>query len=194
LFLGSHPAIDFLNTYMEPRGEPKELLGEGRALVEWLTGAGLMDAASSSYLVRRFGAAALDEAAADARRFRERVRAWIARWQENPAGDHRAEFRHLNGVLATTTVHWELVATPRGRELVERYPITAAEQLVGRVAVEVARLIAREDPTLIKRCAGPDCTLWFLDRTKARRRLFCSAATCGNRAKVAAFRQRQRLP
>ena len=47
-------------------------------------------------------------------------------------------------------------------------------------------------PALIKRCAGTDCSLWFVDRTKAHGRMFCSAAACGNRAKVAAFRQRQR--
>jgi predicted RNA-binding Zn ribbon-like protein len=33
---------------------------------------------------------------------------------------------------------------------------------------------------------------WFLDQTKAYKRRFCSAAVCVNRAKVAAFRERQR--
>jgi predicted RNA-binding Zn ribbon-like protein len=45
---------------------------------------------------------------------------------------------------------------------------------------------------VLKWGAGAGCTLWFVDRTKAHRRIFCSATTCGNRAKVAAFRQRQR--
>jgi predicted RNA-binding Zn ribbon-like protein len=53
-------------------------------------------------------------------------------------------------------------------------------------------LITQEDASLLKSCSGSGCTLWFLDRTKAHRRLFCSATACGNRAKVAAFRQRQR--
>ena len=48
----------------------------------------------------------------------------------------------------------------------------------------------QEDPALLKACAGADCTLWFMDRTKAHRRMFCSATACGNRAKVAAFRRR----
>jgi predicted RNA-binding Zn ribbon-like protein len=52
--------------------------------------------------------------------------------------------------------------------------------------------VARENASLVKQCAGPGCTLWFLDRTKAHARRFCSAAACGNRAKVAAFRERQR--
>jgi predicted RNA-binding Zn ribbon-like protein len=46
----------------------------------------------------------------------------------------------------------------------------------------------------VKRCEGAECTLWFVDRTKAHRRRFCSATACGNRDKVAAFRARQRRP
>jgi len=68
----------------------------------------------------------------------------------------------------------------------------SADELIVLVATQVAFLIATEQPELVKHCAGTGCTLWFLDRTKAHGRLFCSAAVCGNRAKVAAFRERQR--
>ena len=192
LFLGSHPAIDFLNTTLAPRGETIELIGDGRSFLEWLAGAGLLDPAAVPRLLRRFSGAALDGAAAEARRFRTWVRAWIASWQQAPDGDHQGELRRLNALLEREAVHRELVATPHGREVVERSRIDSADQLIGLVAVQVAQLVAREDPSLIKPCAGSECTLWFLDRTKAGRRLFCSAAACGNRAKVAAFRERQR--
>ena len=64
--------------------------------------------------------------------------------------------------------------------------------ILALIASHVATLITHESPDLLKTCTGPDCTLWFIDRTKAHRRMFCSAAGCGNRAKVAAFRERQR--
>jgi predicted RNA-binding Zn ribbon-like protein len=192
LFLGGHPAIDFLNTTLSPRGETFELIGDGRAFVEWLAGAGLLDQAMVPRLLRRLDGTALDGAAGEARRFREWVRAWIAKWQQDPDGEHAAELRRLNAILERELMHRELIATPSGREVVERSRIDAADQLIALVAVQVARLIAREDPGLVKACAGPECTLSFLDRTKAGRRLFCSAAVCGNRAKVAAFRERQR--
>jgi predicted RNA-binding Zn ribbon-like protein len=64
--------------------------------------------------------------------------------------------------------------------------------LLALVTQQVAQLLGMEDPTLIKRCAGAGCVLWFVDRTKAHRRVFCSTTACGNRAKVAAFRERQR--
>jgi predicted RNA-binding Zn ribbon-like protein len=95
-------------------------------------------------------------------------------------------------MLARAPVRWSVVATPDGRALVETPRVEGAGDLVGVVALEVARLVAREDLERVKPCAGPDCTLWFLDRTNGGRRRFCSAAACGNRAKVAAFRERQR--
>jgi predicted RNA-binding Zn ribbon-like protein len=192
LFLAGHPAIDFLNTSLAPGGQPTELIGDGRALLAWLVDAGLVDAATASRLSRRFGEEALDTAAAEARRFREWARAWILRWQQAPDGHHEAELRRLNGLLEREAIYREVVAGAQGRTLIERRRLDSAEQLLGLVALQVAQLVTDEEPALIKACAGPDCTLWFLDRTKAHRRLFCSAAACGNRAKVAAFRERQR--
>src|SRR5262249_1988241 len=154
------------------------------AFVDWLAAAGLVD----GKLARRFGGTALDAAAADARRFREWVRSWLAR---GPGGGQAAELRHLNGLLDKAAVRFEVVAPSGRRELVERMRIESAGGLVGMVALQVARLVTEEDLARVKRCAGPGCTLWFLDRTKAHRRRFCSAAACGNRAKVAAFRARQ---
>jgi predicted RNA-binding Zn ribbon-like protein len=58
------------------------------------------------------------------------------------------------------------------------------------VAEEMARLLIEEDLSLVRQCGGDDCTIVFLDRTKAHKRRSCSMAACGNRAKVAAFRAR----
>ena len=47
LFLGSHPAVDFLNTALAPQGTPIETIGDGRAFVDWLVTAGLLDRATA---------------------------------------------------------------------------------------------------------------------------------------------------
>ncbi len=190
--IGGHPAIDFLNSSFQPGDERVELLPDGRALLEWLREAGLLGAAEASALARRIGVTALDGAADEVRRFREWAREWLSRWRGRPGGDHAAELRHLNAILASTSLRWKLLQTQDGIARIEQVPITTAEQLVGRVAVEVARLVSSEDPLRVKSCAGQGCTLWFLDRTKASRRRFCSPSGCGNRAKVNAFRQRRR--
>lgn len=192
LFLGSHPAMDFLNTSLSPQGKPIELIGDGHSFVAWLVSAGLLEASTASKMRRRFPAETLDAVAAEARRFREWASDWISCWRDTPGGNYTAELHRLNRLLERAKVYREAVVNKNGMKLIERNRIDSADELIVLIATQVAFLIATEQPALVKHCAGTGCTLWFLDRTKAHGRLFCSAAVCGNRAKVAAFRERQR--
>jgi predicted RNA-binding Zn ribbon-like protein len=70
--------------------------------------------------------------------------------------------------------------------------IATVEAALVPVAEAVARLLAEGDFKLVRKCESADCTLWFHDRTKSHHRRWCSMALCGNRAKVAAFRARQK--
>ena len=192
LFLGSHPATDFLNTRPTPRGGAVELIGDGTSYAGWLEEAQLVDNLSARKLERRFSARELDVAAAEARKLREWARSWIARWVDAPVKDYAAERRRINQLLARARCSPELIITTDGPAVTKRWRIESADELIAIVAAQIATLVATEQPSLVKRCAGPGCNLWFVDRTKAHARLFCSATVCGNRAKVAAFRQRQR--
>jgi predicted RNA-binding Zn ribbon-like protein len=184
--------MDFLNTRPTARGAPMELIGDGPSFAAWLEGAGLLDATTTAALRRRVGAAALDAAAAQARELREWTRDWISRWREAPGGNYRAEVRRLNDVLGRAGYSRELIAVKDGFRVAERRRLDSADDVIALVAEQIASLVTTEQPALVKRCTGPGCTLWFVDRTKAHSRLFCSATACGNRAKVAAFRERQR--
>lgn len=190
LLVAGHPAIDFLNTAYAPGGVLVETIGDGRALLDWMVGADLLEEREAAALSRRFSRKALDAAAQDARAVREWARTWLAAWRANPARDYGEELAVLNKLLARATGSHELVTNKRRFELLERSDFSDADALAGRIGLEIARLVVQEDPALLKACAGADCTLWFLDRTKAHRRMFCSATACGNRAKVAAFRRR----
>ena len=192
LFLGSHPAMDFLNTRPTPRGAPIELIGNGTSYVAWLEGAQLLQGTTALKLRRRFGEAALDAAATEARELRDWAGSWIARWRDAPGRAYSAELRRLNRLLARAQCYPEMVMTRGGLQVANRWRIDSADELIAVVAAQIGALFATEQPALVKRCAGPGCTLWFVDRTKAHGRLFCSASVCGNRAKVAAFRERQR--
>jgi predicted RNA-binding Zn ribbon-like protein len=44
----------------------------------------------------------------------------------------------------------------------------------------------------LKECAGEDCSAVFFDRSKNHSGRWCSMSTCGNRAKVRAWRDRRR--
>jgi predicted RNA-binding Zn ribbon-like protein len=94
--------------------------------------------------------------------------------------------------LENLSVRHEVTRTKEGLERVTRFEFESGDELLAVLASAIGDLVTQEDPSLLKSCASDDCTLWFLDRTKAHRRMFCSAAGCGNRAKVAAFRERQR--
>ncbi len=190
LFLGGHPAMDFLNTLFGPAGRQAETIGSGQAYLDWLVTAGLLDGAVAARLPRRFGEEALDAAAAEARRFREWARSWLTRWRAAPRRDYRSELLALNRVLARETCHREVVAAGKRLTVAARSRLEQASALVALAAGPIAALVSEEQAALVRSCAGADCSLWFLDRSKSHGRRFCSAAVCGNRAKVAAFRAR----
>jgi predicted RNA-binding Zn ribbon-like protein len=192
LFVAGHPAVDFLNTAYAPGGQRIETLVDGRALLDWMVAARLLAEEESAALQRRFTRKALDATAHEARAVREWARTWLSAWRASPARDYSDEVEVLNKLLAREDRQRELVVSKRRLALVDRSRIADADALLAPIAVAIAQLVSKEDPALVKACAGADCTLWFLDRTKAHRRMFCSAAACGNRAKVAAFRLRQR--
>lgn len=192
LFLGSHPAIDFLNTAFAPDGREIETIGDGVAFMDWTVRAGLLQEPLAAKLRRRFGAKALEATAAEARKMREWARAWIGRWRTDPHADYRKEIDALNKLLARAASHREVASTAEGHRVVERDRLESADALLALIARSIAALICEEQPSLVKACAGSSCTLWFLDRTRGHRRMFCSSSACGNRAKVAAFRERQR--
>ncbi len=190
VFLGGHPAIDFLNTRFAPHGEPVDVITDGRSLLEWLVRAGLVTESASTRLRRRVSAEHLDAAAVAAREMRTWAKAWITRWRLDPHADYRAELRRLNAWLQRGATSREVVSEHGRLRLGERVRLDGVDDVLAIIATSLAELVTAEDPSYIKACAGSDCTLWFLDRTKGHRRLFCSASVCGNRAKVAAFRAR----
>lgn len=65
-------------------------------------------------------------------------------------------------------------------------PVRCALAAIARDGIVVVALRARD----LRRCAG--CDAYFLDESRGRRRRWCSMERCGNRAKVAGYRARQR--
>src|SRR5579862_6459322 len=110
VFLGGHPAMDFLNTMFSPGGEPIEMIGDGRSFLDWLVRADLLKESDAARLRRRVGAVQLDETAAEARSIRTWAHAWIDRWSRDPSGDYRADVRRLNALLLRGGSYREVVS------------------------------------------------------------------------------------
>jgi predicted RNA-binding Zn ribbon-like protein len=61
---------------------------------------------------------------------------------------------------------------------------------IGRILAEVSVGMADGTWERMKACRAEDCRWAFLDTAKNRSRAWCSMQSCGNRAKVAAYRER----
>jgi predicted RNA-binding Zn ribbon-like protein len=62
---------------------------------------------------------------------------------------------------------------------------------LGRVLAAVADTMADETWLRLKACRDETCRWAFLDTAKNRSRAWCSMRSCGNRAKVRAYRARR---
>ena len=63
--------------------------------------------------------------------------------------------------------------------------------LLWPVADALVKLVTDDKFEYVRQCEAHNCILLFHDLSKSHRRRWCSMATCGNRMKVAAFRNRK---
>ncbi len=192
-FIGDHLAIDFRNSFVGPSGEPHDWLSDGQGLLDWLVQAGAIDAAAAR---RLRGARSLDSVAAEARGLRDWLKAFLGRHagRELKAEAVR-ELAPLNRLLERAQAYnvVETALSPDEKRLVWRQKRRwAPEQLLMPIAEAIGDLVCDADFRLVRHCEGNGCVLMFYDRTKAHGRRWCSMAICGNRAKAAAHRARQR--
>ena len=103
----------------------------------------------------------------------------------------------LNGLLERDEAYGQIVVHSDGHgrghlafETTRRW--RSPEALLLPIGEAIARVMTDEDFTLVKACEGHKCTLVFADHTHGRARRWCSMGVCGNRAKVAAHRNRKK--
>lgn len=188
VFLGEHPALDFANTYYAPHGEMVDELRSWTNVVEWLRQAKLAENGD------RLGVPTAGRSAALAQVIELRDL-----WSKQVAG--LLAGKKVSGKLVTSLN--AALEKDRFNDVLEpgaesRFRIIrSASQLEGvdlalaLVSREIASFLVECNLDYLRQCAGHDCVLYFYDTTKNHRRQWCSAAACGNRAKVAAFRERQ---
>ena len=123
----------------------------------------------------------------DARRLREAVNHLIrAMLAEEPTP--RADLRALNEWARRPPLIPQADPSLQRRWAAEN-AVQAALALIARDAVE---LLTSPERRFIRECAAaPNCSLLYLDRSRAQRRRWCQMETCGSRAKMTNYRQRQ---
>jgi predicted RNA-binding Zn ribbon-like protein len=201
MFVADAPALDFLNSIASSSGTPVEWLDSGENLLDWVQGAQLAPPEVLGQLRRAGVPGELDAVAAQARALREWFRGFV---MEHKGRRLRAEalkdLAPLNRILERDLEYGQIVKRERGQDLQTGSALAwkplrrwqTPDSLLFPIARSMAELVSHDDFTYVRACEGPNCTLLFLDRTHGRVRRWCSMAVCGNRAKQAAHRQRER--
>ena len=181
-FLADHRALDLLNTVEMVDGSRYDRWQTGDDVKTWLAKASLFLCAGKIDIPDKI---LLNEA----RSLRETVRGLVA---SKKAGQPFT-INILNDYLGQSCSYPELKESQAGGLSIERiYRPKTAKQLLGPLAEQAADLLANADFGLVRECENHECCLWFYDRTKSHRRRWCSMAVCGNRHKVAKFRQNKK--
>lgn len=176
LFIAGHPALDFLNTEKaNDAGERVELLAEPESVAAWFKAVGFAPISVHNSLLM------------DARTLRDAIRALATAWI-NDAPAPAEPLALLNQTLVSGAARKQL--TPDFTQHNELL-VTNPNPLLP-IAESALDLFTHQDKTLVRKCAGTGCVLWFLDTTKNKRRRWCRMEACGNRAKVSAHYHRQR--
>ena len=158
--VGEPLSLDLLNTRWNSGGGPQDLLTDTSGLAIWLHFAGLADRCRA------------DE---------DTLRAVLVARQAIHLASEESAFDVLNGVLDYGRVR---------RRLTDEGPVDDADVgdpawLPAWLAADDYLRLLREAPDRVRRCAHPNCVLYFYDTSKNGTRRWCSMAVCGNRAKAA---------
>lgn len=201
MFLADARALDFLNSIATPVDVPVEWLTSGDDLLDWLQAAQLAPPEVLMSMRRTTLPGELDAVAAQARALREWFRGFV---QQHKGKRLRVEalkdLAPLNRILERDQEYGQIVKQERGMDadapsrLVWR-PMRrwqTPDTLLLPIARSMAELVSQDDFSQVKACEGPTCTLYFIDRTHGRAKRWCSMSVCGNRAKQAAHRKRER--
>lgn len=182
-------ALDFLHTLRRTRQGTVDLVNTPEDLLSWL--AAHPEGGLSTELRARVDVPTARSLLSEARRLRADIGALV----EAHALGRQPPTLAVHGVqrvLSATRWSWHLQQTPVGPQLVDHAAGDVPICVLGPVALAAARLVTRVDSSRLRACASARCGVWFVDTSKGGRRRWCSMARCGNRAKAAVHRSKER--
>ena len=193
--VGDHLALDFLNTIAAPKGDDIEWLGTGADFLQWLVTVDAITSDEYKAVTQKWSSSEIDMVASEARDLREWFREVVSRVKSQGRGALMlCDIEALNDLLILEK-NERFIQPGQGCEpvsLATRRVWLEPRALLAPLATAMAYLLVDGDFELIRDCCNEPCALWFYDRTKGNHRKYCSPAVCGNRAKVAAYRERQK--
>jgi predicted RNA-binding Zn ribbon-like protein len=184
--------MGFVNTLTgRDLAAPAEKLASYEALVDWARGAAIISAPVAAEL-RKAAEAHPSEAGRvlnSARALRETLHALFSAVHQGKApgatvladlADHLgAGYAQARLVFQDGALQW----APG--------PVARLADVTHELARAAARLVESTTLSRVRACAADDCKWWFVDDTKNHSRRWCEMKTCGNRAKLRRYRERQ---
>lgn len=184
--------LDFVNTLEYSKGLPHDFLTDAPIAVSWFQQHALLHSETAAALVREVS---VDEASADKllqriQRTRGALRELLdaaveSRWPADSA------LREVNRALRAPYVI-ELVPAQDGVSLDHRHEGDPINGALARLSEAIARELTQDDKERLRICANDECRWVFRDNSPAGRRKWCDMSSCGNRAKAARHRERQK--
>lgn len=175
-FLGGFLWIDFLNTTPVIHGVAQDLIGTPQGVEQWARQANIAAGEGS----------AVDQPKALSALREQLGEAFDCLATAMPLPD--ALIATINRLIARSGIHMHVsnLGVDERLELVGP-PIATA------VAWDFARFLADFDHRRMRHCDNPTCVMQFYDVGKNNRRRWCTMSLCGNRDKVAQYRERKAI-
>lgn len=197
-FFADSLGLDFLNSVSSPVDTVIDWLEDGECLLSWLQQARLAPDEVLHSMRERAISGEIDGLAGQARVLREWFRTFVGEHKGRPLRvADLIELEPLNEWLKRDERYDEIVARPAGESSVFKLdPMHRWKEpnaLLLPIAEAMARLVCNEDFSYVKACEDPACTLFFADHIRGHVRRWCSMTLCGNRAKQATHRRRQKM-
>jgi len=184
--------MGFVNTLTgRDAAAPAEKLSSYDALLEWARGVGIVTAPVAAEL-RKAAESHPSEAGlvlSGARALRETLHALFSAVHQGktPAGTVLADLAdHLGAGYAQARLVFQDGALQWAPG-----PVARLADVTHELARAAARLVESTTLSRVRACAADDCKWWFVDDTKNHSRRWCEMKTCGNRAKLRRYRERQ---
>lgn len=189
--IGNNLSLDFINTEFVENGERKDALSGYADLLAWAVAVNLLEAKQRTILLRESGESnASNEVFSRALKFRFDLRAMVEGFEKGKKVMPQT-LSAINEVLRFQNGYTELVQTEDGFGKRFRTNFQELTGLLSPIAEAAADLLCYGNTVYLKKCESPECILHFYDTSKNHKRRWCSMSGCGNRAKAAAFYQRQ---
>jgi predicted RNA-binding Zn ribbon-like protein len=188
--IAGHLALDLCNTVSWRLDAQRRIdrLSNPEALADWF--GSITGSPDRDQLVGRMRAGA--EPAERALLLVRELRDATTRVVDAQLGYANADSKDVDRIAAAWRTALAVATT--GTELPLTWTIEPSDpdRLVDALALSIAELVHRPDPSGLRRCDGDGCGWLFLDTTRNHSRRWCDSFDCGNRARVRSYSERHR--